>query len=136
MKCGSESWDVLRVVDMNCCSTEQAQQAHLITPGEIGFFHKNFNSRSHLSQNQWIIDYMNSNCSRHCDVPSFNFIVCGKPVCQKLWLSILNVSLSRFYRLRSLYLDGKVCLEVSQLKRSVSVKSNEAIAWMGNYFDR
>ena len=28
-----------------------------------------------------------------------------------------------------------MCLEMSQRKRKMSVKSNEAVAWMGNYFD-
>ena len=28
-----------------------------------------------------------------------------------------------------------MCLEMSQQKRKMSVKSNEAVAWMGNYFD-
>ena len=37
--------------------------------------------------------------------------------------------------IRSLYLEGKVCLEMSQQKRKMNVKSNEAVAWMGNYFD-
>ena len=29
-----------------------------------------------------------------------------------------------------------MCLETSQLKRTLSVKSHEAVAWLGNYFDR
>ena len=123
---------------MQCCSAEPASIKHSLLPGEIGFFNANhsFNSRSHNSQNQWILEYLNSNCSRHGESPSFNFVICGKSVCQQLWLLILNVSQARFYRVRSLYLEGKVCLEMSQQKKKMSVKSNEAIAWMGNYFDR
>lgn len=129
-------WDLLCVMRMQCCSAESASSVHNLLPGEIGFFNANFNSRSHHSQNQWMLEYLNSNCSRHSESPSFSFIVCGKPVCQQLWLSVLNVSQARFYRIRSLYLEGKVCLEMSQQKRKMSVKSNEAVAWMGNYFDR
>ena len=56
-------------------------------------------------------------------------------MCQQFWLLILNVSQARFYRVQSLYLEGKVCLEMSQQKK-MSLKSSEAIAWMGNYIDR
>ena len=130
------TWDILHILNMECCSSEPAYQAHGLTPGEVGFFHSNFSCRSNTGQNQWILEYMNSNCSRLGEVPSFRFVVCGKIVCQKLWLSILNVSHSRFYRVRSLYLDGMVCLETSQLKSTLSLKSHEAVAWLGNYFER
>lgn len=64
-------------------------------------------------------------------------MVCGKQVCKKLWLSILNISQARYYRVRVAYLEGKVTLEDShrQVKKQ-SHKSYEAVAWMGNYFDR
>ena len=129
-------WDLLSILRIQCCSADPASIAHSLLPGEIGFANANFNSRSHNSQNQWMLEYLNSNCSRHGDSPSFHFVICGKSVCQQLWLLTLNVSQARFYRIRSLYLEGKVCLEMSQQKKKLSVKSNEAIAWMGNYFDR
>ena len=136
MVSGGPSWDLLRTMRMQCCSAECASIQHSLLPGEIVFFNSNFNSRSHISQNQWMLDYLNSNCSRLSESPSFYFIICGKPVCQQLWLSTLNVSPARFYRIRSLFLEGKVHLEMSKEKGKLTVKSHEAVAWMGNYFER
>ena len=70
--------------------SESATKIHNLLPGEVQFFHSHFNSRSHQSQNQWLLEYLNSNCSRLSSHHSYH--ICGKPVCQKLWLSILNLS--------------------------------------------
>ena len=131
-----EQCNFLDVISINGCSPECAVQVHSLLPGEIVFFHNNFNSRLHSSQNQWILEFLTSNCSRCSDTPTFNFMVCGKKVCRKLWMSVLGVSQARFYRIRSLYLEGKVTVEIYYNRRKMSVKSNEAVAWMGNYFDR
>ena len=127
------NWDIVQIMFLHGCSESCATKIHNLLPGEVQFFHSHFNSRSHLSQNQWLLEYFNSNCSRLSSHHSYN--ICGKPVCQKLWLSILNLSPTRYYRIHSLFIEGKVMLDVSH-SRKISLKSNEAVAWMSNYFER
>ena len=133
----SEQWDILTILNFNGCSDECATAIHHLSIGEISFFHRNFSLRSVQGQNQWLLEYFNANCSRHHSEATYTYVVCGKQVCKKLWLSILNMSQARYYRVRTAYLEGKVTLEDShQQVKKQSHKSYEAVAWMGNYFDR
>ena len=132
-------WDILTILSFNGCSDECATSIHHLSAGEVSFFHRNFSLRSVQGQNQWLLEYFNANCSRHHSEATYTFVVCGKQVCKKLWLTILNVSQARYYRVRSAYLKGKVSLEDSHMHQQIkkqSHKSYEAVAWMGNYFDR
>ena len=83
----------------------------------------------------WLLEYLNSNCSRYGAEPNFHYSICGKKVCRDIWLATLGVSTARFYRIRSLFLDGKTSIEHSMQKRGLSLKSNEAVAWMEHYFE-
>ena len=130
-----EQWDILNVLKLKGCAEECATTLHQLAPGEIVFFHSNFSLRSQHGQNQWLLEYLNSNCSRHSADPVFTFVVCGRSVCRKVWLAVLGVSQARFYRIRAMYLEGKVTLDSVSTKK-LSLKSNEAVAWMKNYFDR
>ena len=133
----SDQWDIITIVKLHGCSAECATTVHHLSIGEISFFHRNFSLRSLQGQNQWLLEYFNANCSRDHSEATYMYVVCGKQVCKKLWLSILNVSNARYYRVRASYLEGKVTLEDShQLVKKQSHKSYEAVAWMGNYFDR
>lgn len=130
-----KTWDILHVLSLNGCSPSCASCVHNLQPGDIQFFHIHFNSCCHSSQNQWLLEYFNANCSRHSQRDLHNYIICGKPVCQKVWLSVLGLSSTRYYRIHSLYMEGKVMME-SPHHRNISLKSNEAVGWMGNYFER
>ena len=130
-----EQWDILHVLRLKGCAAECATKIHQLAPGEIAFFHSNFSLRSQQGQNEWLLEYLNSNCSRHTADPKFTYIVCGRAVCRTVWLAVLGVSQARFYRMRALYLEGKVTIEHASTKK-MSLKSNEAVAWMKNYFDR
>ena len=58
-------------------------------------------------------------------------------VCLNVWLAVLPVSLSRFYRLRQDFLTYDLSIISDEKRsRSLSSKSMEAVAWMENYFDR
>ena len=126
-------WDILQILSLNGCSTNCATSIHNLQPGEIQFFRRHFTSRSHNSQNQWLLEYFNSNCSRN--EITHNYIICGKPVCQTVWLSVLGLSTARYYRIHAMYMEGKVMVETAH-HRKLSLKSNKAIAWMGTYFER
>jgi hypothetical protein len=130
-----EQWDILSVIGLKGCAEECAMTVHQLPPGDIAFLHSNFSVRSQHAQNQWLLEYLNSNCSRQSNDPKFTFVVCGRTVCRAVWLAVLGVSQARFYRVRALYLEGKVTLDHDHAKK-LSLKSNEAVAWMKNYFDR
>lgn len=127
-------WDLLSILAMKGCSEGCATSVHSLQPGEILFFHGNFSARTIHQQNQWLLEYLNSNGS-HEDM-RFSFVVCGKLVCLPLWLSILGVSQRRFYRLRGEFMAGKVTLEKLPSLQKLSKTSNAAIGWMENYFTR
>ena len=82
------------------------------------------------------MEVLNSNCSRYGPEPVFHYAICGKEVCRDLWLATLGISIARFYRVRSLFLEGKTSIDQSGQKRGLSLKSNEAVAWMEHYFER
>ena len=130
-----EQWDILNVIRLKGCAEECATRVHQLPPGDIAFLHRNFSVRSQHAQNQWLLEYLNSNCSRQSSKPKFTFVVCGRMVCRVVWLAVLGVSQARFYRVRALYLEGKVTLDHDHTKK-LRIKSNEAVAWMKNYFDR
>ena len=54
----------------------------------------------------------------------------------KLWLEILSVSTSRFYRLRQDFLQFGGITSATKRQRSLSSKTLEAITWMEQYFQR
>ena len=130
-----KSWDILHVLSLDGCNPSCTTHVHNLQPGEIQFFHTHFASRCHSSQNQWLLEYFNSNCSRDSHSKAHSYIICGKPVCQKVWLSVLGLSLTRYYRIHSLYMEGKVMVETPH-HRNMAQKSSEAVAWMGNYFEK
>ena len=69
------------------------------------------------------------------DVKSIAFVVSRKRVCLSAWIAVLSISSSRFYEIRKEFEDGKT-EPTPKRSRSMSVKSQQAIAWMSNYFER
>lgn len=71
---------------MSSLSMDVLPAGHNLQPVDIQFFHIHFNSRCH---NQWLLEYFNANCSRHSQSERHSYVICGKPVCQKVWLLVL-----------------------------------------------
>lgn len=84
-------WDLLNILSMNGCSEKCATSVHSLGTEEILFFHGNFHSRTLHQQNQWLLEYLNSNGSH--DDTKFSFVVCGKNVCLPLRLAIVGIYL-------------------------------------------
>jgi hypothetical protein len=63
-----------------------------------------------------------------------SFSVCGKNVCLPIWLSVLDLSRSRFYEVRQSFLQGALFIERISSPTAHQCKSFEAIAWMQQYF--
>ena len=131
----AERWDVLKIFEVKGCSEGPcAVVVHQLTPGDVLFYHDNYSKRDQLQQRQWLFDYLSSNCSRTEKV--FNFMVYGKSVCQDIWLQVLGINPSKFSKVKSEFLKGKVSVEKPAPSRKPKLSTCEAIGWMGNYFER
>ena len=131
----AERWDVLSVFEMKgCCEGPCAFAVHQLTPGDVLFYHDNYSKRDQLQQRQWLFDFLSSNSSRAGKV--FNFFVYGKSVCQDVWIQVLGITPSKFSKVKSEFLKGKVSAEKLAPSRKPKLSTCEAIGWMGNYFER
>ena len=134
-----EPWNVFSVMRMNGCTAECAVQVHDVSEFEILQLHATFSTKSSQQQRQWLLDYFASNCPLNAagekEPGKITWFICGKEVCQSLWLATLSVSQSRFYEIRKNFLGGQLQVQTRQF-RSMSSKSQLAIAWMESYFDR
>ena len=63
-----------------------------------------------------------------------SFFVCGKQVCHPIWISTLGNSSSNFYTVRKKFINGSLTI-LKETHCKPSQKTNEAVAWMTNYFD-
>ena len=82
-----------------------------------------------------MLDYLLINGSNTNSKVVVTYTACGKTICRALWLEILGVSQNRFRRICNQFMAGIVMLETIH-PRLLSLRSNEAIAWMKDYFDR
>ena len=130
-----EKWDLLSVYNVKGCSELPCAAAvHQLTPGDVLFYHEHFSKRDHLQQKQWVLEFMSSNCSRQERV--FSFIVCGKTVCLDVWLRVLGISSTKFSKIKADFLKGKVSVQKPTPTRKPKLSTCQAVAWMGNYFER
>lgn len=117
-----------------CSDVPCAVAVHQITPGDVLFYHENYSTRDQLQQRQWLLEFLSSNCCRAEKI--INFVVCGKSVCQDIWLQVLGIAPSKFSKVKSEFLRGKVSTEKYTPPRKPKLSTCEAIGWMGNYFER
>jgi len=136
----SGDWQISKIENMNGCGPQCALKIHGLTNHDILRAHSHFTNRTLKEQNTWVIQYLADNCPYNVegeqDVKGLAYTVQGKSVCQKLWLEILSLSSSRFYRLRQYFLKFGGITISSNSRRSLSSKTLEAIAWMEDYFER
>ena len=138
---GIKHWQLSMVMQIDSCSDNCIRKLHGLTEFEVLFAHSRFDATSNQEQNKWILEYLIT----HCPIDSSGykgpklvpFFVTGKSVCLNVWLAVLPVSLSCFYRLRQDFLTYDLSIiSDDKRSRSLSSKSMEAVAWMENYFDR
>ena len=126
---------MLSVFDVKGCSEGPCAAAvHQLTPGDVLFYHENFCKRDQLQQRQWLFEFLSSNCSRAEKV--LHFMVCGKSVCQDVWLQVLGITPSKYSKVKAEFLKGKVSVEKPVPSRKPKLSTCAAIGWMGNYFER
>ena len=135
-----DQWNVDDVLLTCGCRPKCALSVHGITAYDLLWIHSEFSSLPRSEQRLWILEYLSVNCpnagiSGMKDVKGITFLVCGKRVCQTLWLKSLPLFSSRFYSIRSEFLGGVTkSSAVLQRRRGMSTKSLDALSWMEAYF--
>ncbi|XP_065895157.1 uncharacterized protein [Dysidea avara] len=135
-------WKLSNVVNLNGCKEKCATTQHGLTEYDILSDHCGFDGKTQPEQNNWISQYFGTHCPSSSDgskdIKNTLYIVRGKPVCLKVWLAVLSLSTSRFYRLRQLFVEFGDTSNAVQLKRrkSLSTKTKDALAWMEHYFNK
>ena len=100
--------------------------------------HALFTSKPQGQQRLWILEYFATHCpctpDGKKDFKNLQYILCGRVVCQSLWLGALAISTSCFYNIcKEFSTVGSGCQEK---KRSLPPKLLKCIEWMRSYFDR
>jgi len=135
------SWKLSCILSFNGCTAECAKRCHQLNEYEILNAHAMFSALSGQQKNMWLVNYFSFHCPRDIngqkDIKSMQFQVHGKEVCHNLWLEILALSTSRFYRVRKDFLlhDGANYL-VKCPNKNKQKKTVEACAWLGAYIDK
>ena len=128
-------WDFLTVLHMDGCQGACAFEKHCLLPTDILIYHEHFDALPKSARRQWILDYLNTHSSVNTTTSEATtvFLICGKSVCQSLWLATLGISTSVFYEVRRLFLDGSKKLN-QEVHRTPQIRTSEAIAWMDCFF--
>lgn len=118
-------WDLFKVMEISGCAPNCTTSIHGLTEYDILRAHSMFASLNNAEQRRWSYDYFSNHCpndeSGTSDPSGLKFILCGKSVCQPLWLATLGMSTSRFYDLRRLFQED-MGPPASKKPRSISVK--------------
>jgi hypothetical protein len=122
------------VLSVNGCNEKCATSVHHLSESDVWLTNQRFSHLSCFQQRQWVLDYLHSNTSK-ADRETF-FFMCGKNVCLPIWLSVLDLSKSRFYEVRQSFLNGALFVERLTSPITHRPKSCEAIAWMDHYFSQ
>ena len=81
---------------------ECVTKVHELSEYDVFCAHSQFEARTPQEQNQWIVDYFMSHCrvdeAGVRDAKAIIYIVSEKNVCLNVWLKVLSISVSRFYR--------------------------------------
>ena len=134
-----EKWQLSKVVELSGCRTKCARFLHSLSEYDVLILHSAFCSKTYSQQRQWLLDYFHNHCPTdddgEKDLKNLQYIVSGRKVCQPVWVATLSLSLStsRFYTIRSEFLEGKGIVTSEKRSRSYAPKSLCAIAC---YFER
>ena len=134
-------WHFFRVMQTEGCAQECVTRVHGLSELDVLYAHSQFEARTPQEQNQWILDYFMSHCpvdeAGARDPKNITYIIAGRTVCLNIWLRVLAISVSRYYRLRQEFVtNGSSLSQVSKRSRAPSSKTMKAVAWMEQYFNR
>lgn len=131
-------WQLSRVMQLNGCQPQCAKTLHGLHEYDALLAHSMFTSKSVAEQRCWLMEYFVTHCPVRDgtkDFKAIKFMLCGKAVCQNLWLATHAVSSSRFYDIRKDFLSG-IGINKGKKSKTLASKSMKSIEWMSSYFDR
>lgn len=135
----TEKWSLFNVMEMNGCEESCVASVHGLTEYDVLCANNTFSSMNIADQRRWIYEYFSNHCPNNdagiSDPSGLQFILCGKNVCQAVWLATLAISTSRFYDIRKQFIEGEGPPERKK-SRSLSAKSVATISWMTSYFNK
>ena len=135
----NEAWNLFDTMNVHGCKENCIRTVHGLSEHDVLIAHSSFTSKTVVEQRRRIFEYLAIHCPNDSDgqkdVKSIAFVVSGKRVCLSAWIAVLSISSSRFYEIRKEFEDGQT-EPTPKRSRSMSVKSQQAIAWMSSYFER
>jgi hypothetical protein len=120
-------WSLFKVMELSGCAPNCTTSVHGLTEYDILRAHSMFVSLSNVEQRRWVYDYFSNHCPNDESGTSDPSGLCGKDVCQPLWLATLAMSTSRFYDHRRWFLED-VGPPAKKKQRLFPAKSFEAIS--------
>lgn len=118
---------------VNGCAESCATSKHNLTHIDLLRYHSHYSTLpSAAAKKQWLLDYFIMNSSPTSEV---SYFICGKSVCQTLWIAALGISSAHFYRVRSMFRQGHKSVITHSNSKNPLLKTNEALAWMEGFFD-
>ena len=115
-----------------CCS--HCCLSHL-TASEINSTLEYFKSKNIIEQNKFLLDSFKVISNQLQDTT--NHMICGKPVCKKAYIRILEISEKRYYKIQKIFnMNPTIKIQRKPVVRSLSTKVIEAKTWMTRYFSR
>ena len=113
-----------------CCESRFLTSLSLL---EVEGCHKNFESRSNIEQQQFILYAISLTASENDQM----LILSGKQLCKVAFAKVLGISEKGLRKISKVYLqDATLSQQSCQVKKSKSTKHSSALAWMECYFDR
>ena len=118
-----------------CCSSRCIASMNLL---ELEQVQSSFSSRSRSDQRQFLFDIVIASTKRTYDTFCVDsYVLSGKQLCRKAFLSVLGISCKRLRTVTRLVEAGAVNTKCTSIKiRKKTDKVEIACAWMESYFKR
>ena len=83
------------------CSRQYCHNVHGVSVLDILTYNAYLNQLPKPARRKWLLDYITTHSSVSSEkLPEISFFVCGKAVCEVIWIATLGISSSFFYRIR------------------------------------
>lgn len=135
-----QAWKLTSVLQYKGCTDQCAKKLHGLNEYEILSAHSQIASLTNHDKNVWLLQYFLLQCpcnpNGEKDLKRIPYVIHGKEVCFDLWMEILSLTMSRYYRVRREFLTNDGAHYTIKHSRHQQPKTMKAIAWMDSYFQR
>ena len=135
-----QAWKLTSILQFKGCGDNCAKETHGLNEYEILSAHSQIASLTNREKNVWLLNYFSLQCPRNSngekDIKKILYVIYGKEVCFELWIEILSLSTSRYYRIRKSFLINDGANYTIKHNKQHQPKTMKAIAWMDSYFQK